>query len=246
VESCKGINFFIKLKSMTLFDRYLKGDTIEVYNEINSLGQDAFDLKNFTQVDLILTETFKRVLFNLDIIYASLKGINYHFNPNPVYDWQKPLLPPDPGTELLLLELKSKVQNAGHIPLSIEYFYKIVGSCNFCWDWGTKPDIPWEGADPLEIPPIKVLLEMVYEDYGRDDILIAGDYLQKDNVSGSCYNIQLTQTPSVDSLFLGWDMRFIEYLRLTFTNCGFSKADECEYESLTSFCNKVRPQLLKF
>ncbi len=84
---------------------------------------------------------------------------------------------------------------------------------------------------------------MVYDDYDRDDILITGDYLQKDNISGSCYNIELTTSVAIDSLFLGWGIPFIEYLRLTFKNCGFTMADQCNYESLASFCNTVKPKL---
>lgn len=230
---------------MTLLDRYIKGDTKEVYEDIHALGQKVFTGEFFPQVQSVLHETFKRVAFNLDIIYEELKKVDYVFARNVKYDWQKPRLAPDANTEALLSELKLKIKNCGHIPLSLEYFYKIVGSCNFCWDWEAKPDIPWEGADPIDVPPLKDILEMVYEPYDNEDILITGDYLQKDNVSGSCYSIELTPTPSIDSLFLGWDVPFIEYLRLTLDNCGFSRADECDYNSLISFCNSVRPRLLK-
>jgi len=228
---------------MTLLDRYLSGDFIEVYDRIYSLGQEALSPTNSIQTDLVLKETFKRVAFNLNTIYKELKKIDYQFVSNVKYDWQRPLLPPDEKVALLLTELKSRTKNAGHIPVSLEYFYKIVGSCNFCWDWEKNPNIPWEGADPINLPPIKDLLEMVDEGYDNEDILLTGDYLQKDNVSGDCYKIELTETPSVDSTFIGWDMPFIEYLRLTFKNCGFSMADQCEHPSLISFCNSVRPQL---
>ena len=230
---------------MTLLDKYIKGDTKEVYEEIYALGQSAFNKEVFPQVDSVLNETFKRVAFNLDLIYQELLKVQYLFIADITYDWQKPRLGPDPQTDRLLAELKLKIKSCGHLPLSLEYFYRIVGSCNFCWDWGTNPDIPWEGADPIDIPPLKDILETVYDDYDNEDILITGDYLQKDNVSGSCYNIELTPTPSIDSLFLGWDIQFIEYLRLTLENCGFSRADECHYESLDSFCNSVRPRLQK-
>ena len=230
---------------MTLLDRYLKGATIEVYDELNSLGEEALSPGNFIQTDLILKETFKRVKFNLGIIYKELKNIDYQFVSDIKYDWQKPLQAPDSNVDFLLSELKSKIKGAGHIPLSLEYFYKIVGSCNFCWDWESNPDIPWEGSDPIDIPPIKDLLEMVDEDFDGEDILITGDYSTKDNVSGSCYNIELTSSRLVDSLLIGWDIPFIEYLRLTFKNCGFTMADQCDYDSLNSFCNTVRPQLLE-
>jgi hypothetical protein len=230
---------------MTLLDRYLKGEATEVYDELYKSGMEALSPKNFIQTDLILKETFSRVKLNLEIIYAELKNINYRFIADIKYDWQKPILAPDVNVDVLLLELKSKIKNTGYIPLSLEYFYKIVGSCNFCWDWESHPDIPWEGADPIDIPLVKDLIEMIDDDHDSDDILITGDYLQKDNVSGSCYNIELTDSLSIDSVLRGWDIPFIEYMRLTFRNCGFTMADQCDYRSLISFCNKVRPQLLE-
>jgi hypothetical protein len=230
---------------MTLYNRYINGETETVYDNIFELGENAFLEINFVDIEKVLTETFKRVAYNLDIIYKELLNRNYSFVRNIKHDWQQPLLDPDPNTEKLLAEIKYKTKDCGHLPLSLEYFYRIVGSCNFCWDWGTNPDIPWEGADPIEIPPLKDILEMVYNDYDNEDILIAGDYLQKDNVSGSCYNIELTKKPSVDSLFIGWDVPFIEYLRVTFEQCGFSRANECNYATLNSFCKSVRPKLQK-
>ena len=98
---------------MTLLDRYLKGDSIEVYNELYELGQDALNSSNFIQTDLILKETFERVKFNLDIIYKELKNINYQFVSNIKYDWQKPLLPPDPNVDFLLSELNIKIKMQG-------------------------------------------------------------------------------------------------------------------------------------
>lgn len=123
-----------------------------------------------------MKETFKRVAFNLDVIHNELRTIGYQFTSDIKYDWQKPILPPDPKAEFLLAELRSRTKNCGHIPLSLEYFYKIVGSCNFCWDWEVNPHIPWEGAAPIDIPPIKDLLEMVYDDYDSEDILVSGDF----------------------------------------------------------------------
>ncbi|MBK6381765.1 MAG: hypothetical protein IPF72_19730 [Chitinophagaceae bacterium] len=58
---------------MTLLDRYLKGETLEVYDDLYALGQEALNPSNFIQTDLILKETFQRVKFNLDIIYKELK-----------------------------------------------------------------------------------------------------------------------------------------------------------------------------
>jgi hypothetical protein len=45
---------------MTLYDKYIKGETKQVYQEIYNLGQDAFHKENFTQIVEVLTETFER------------------------------------------------------------------------------------------------------------------------------------------------------------------------------------------
>jgi hypothetical protein len=229
---------------MTLYERYIKGDRIEVYNDIYNLEQTAFHPDNFNQVELVLKETFKRTAYNLNIIYQELKAIDYLFVKDVKHDWQIPYLPPYPNNDELLSKLKAKISDGWFLPLSLEYFYTYVGGCNFGWDWETDPDIPWEGADPLDIPPIPALLEMAGEDDYEGDILMTGDYLQKDNISGSCYTLELPQSPSIDSVFSGYDIPFIEYLRLTFDNCGFTMADQCEYESLEAFCERTRPKLI--
>ena len=90
---------------MTLLDKYLKGNFKEVYNEIYSLDQEAFEPSNFTQIDLVLKETFRRVSYNLDIIYKELKKINYLFTSNPKYDWQIPLVTPNINVEKLINEM---------------------------------------------------------------------------------------------------------------------------------------------
>jgi len=230
---------------MSFIERYLKGDTERVYAEIYQLKEDAFDPLIFPDVNLVLQETFKRVAFNLGIIHEELIIAKYLFYQDTGYDWQKPLLKPPTDTDNLLLVLKSRVKNVGYIPLSLEYFYKMVGSCNLCWDYKKNSEIPWEGADPLDIPPLKDLLEMVYDEYDNDDILLSGDDLQKDNVSGGCYNLELVKSPAIDSVLFhsNWNIPFIEYLRITFDNCGFSMADQCNYESLNLFCKKVKPKL---
>ena len=235
---------------MGLLDRYLKGETESVYEDIYNLQSEAFNSELFPEVESVLIETFKRVRYNLDIIYKELLLENYLFANTIEFDWQKPLTEPDPETEKLLIEFKTKLGKNGDLPLSLKYFYRQIGSCNFCWDYKTNDNIPWEYADPIDIPPLKNLFELVdeyEEDYEIDEegLLISGDYYTKDNISGSAYSIQITNTPKVDSIIMHdeWDIPFIEYLRITFKNCGFSRADQVDYESLDSFCERTRPKL---
>ena len=64
---------------MTLYDRYISGETETVYEDIYKLGGDAFDENNFADIEKVLTVTFERVAYNLDIIYKELTNINYLF-----------------------------------------------------------------------------------------------------------------------------------------------------------------------
>jgi hypothetical protein len=233
---------------MELFDRYLQGDAKAVYDEIYALRSDALNEQNFPAVDIILQETFRRVAYNLDIIYHELVKENYQFTADIKHDWQRPLMPPDPNVEALLIQLKSKLRGS-YLPLSLEYFYRYAGSCNFCWDWETNPVIPWEGADPLDIPPISTMLEMVESEDLENELeflLISGDDLTKDNISGSTYSLELTPEPAVDSLIHMLDLPFIEYLRKAIHKGGFFHADQCDYDDLDAFVARVRPQLKIF
>jgi len=58
---------------MTLSDRYLKGETQAVYEEIYALGEIAFDPAIFPQIDKVLRTTFHRAAFNIAVIYKGLR-----------------------------------------------------------------------------------------------------------------------------------------------------------------------------
>lgn len=57
---------------MTLYQRYINGETEQVYQDIFDLGTNAFLEENFAEIDKVLSETFTRVSFNLDVIYNKL------------------------------------------------------------------------------------------------------------------------------------------------------------------------------
>ena len=76
---------------------------------------------------------------------------------------------------------------------------------------------------------------------------LSADYLHKDNISGGQpYSLQLTTTPSIDGQFLyeEHNTTFINYLRICFDNCGFSRITNPEYNNdYQKFFDKVQPQL---
>jgi hypothetical protein len=245
--------------SMTLYDRYINGETELVYKDIYKLGEDSFLVTNFADIEKVLTETFERVAHNLDIIYKELININYCFKTDIKFNFERPLIKPLSDTDKLLAKLDKSLRPFGFVPISLKMFYKIVGACNFGWDYETNDDCIWQCADPIQITSLDDLVSEVtgedilddlkecYEIEGFVGLPLSADYLHKDNISGGQpYSLQLTSTPSIDGQFLyeEHNTTFINYLRICFDNCGFSKIMNPEYKNdYQTFFDKVRPQL---
>jgi hypothetical protein len=247
---------------MNFYDRYVnREDGRTIYNEIDKLGSKAFESENFAEIQQVLTETFQRVTYNLDIIYSELRKINYAFKTEYKFNFEKPLLRPLPGTDELLIALDNELMEFGHVPYSLKMFYKIVGGCNFVWDYEKTPEMYWECADPIQIGSLDDVVSEVstgdWKEYLREGLLegdyefphiqLAADYLHKDNISGGPpYSIQLTKEPCIDSLFLNEpnETTFINYLRICMENCGFSRIAKPEYKNdYQNFFEKVRSHL---
>lgn len=246
---------------MTLYNRYINGQTKEVYREIYAMGANAFLPENLQEIEKVLTETFQRVAYNLDIIYTELKAINYLFKIEPAYNFERPLHKPLPDTDILLLQLDKAVQPFGFVPLSMKFFYKIVGGVNFVWDYETNEDFMWNMADPIQIASLDAVVEAVNDEYWQEDIQqyvadenfgkafidLAADDLHKDNVSGGqAYAIEITKKPSIDSSFMNEpnDTSFINYLRICFEYCGFPGITRPEmHNDYQAFFDRVKPQL---
>ncbi|TND07828.1 MAG: hypothetical protein FD123_2818 [Bacteroidetes bacterium] len=246
---------------MTLYDRYINGQRKEVYQDIYALGQDAFLPENLADIEKVMTETFQRVAYNLDIIYAELKNVNYLFKTEPKYNFEKPLHKPLPETGSLLDELDNAVKPFGFVPLSLKHFYKIVGGVNFAWDYENNENFMWKMADPIQIASLDAVVETVTEKSWREDIQqyvddetsgtafldLAADDLHKDNVSGGqVYAIQITSQPSIDSNFLNEpnNTTFINYLRICFEYCGFPGIARPEMKNdYQAFFDKVKSRL---
>jgi hypothetical protein len=237
---------------MKFYERYINGETDKVYAEIYKLGDDAFLPNTLNDIEKVLEETFKRVVYNLDIIYKELVRIDYKF--------ERPLIKPLPDINELLMKLEESVMLFGFVPLSLKMFYRIVGACNFGWDYKTNEDFIWECADPIQICSLDDLLEELtdagnlsylkecYEEDGFAALQLSADYLHKDNISGGMpYSLQLTSKPSIDGQFLyeEHNTTFINYLRICFDNCGFSRITNPDYNNdYQSFFDKVKPQLI--
>lgn len=244
---------------MTFLKRYKKGETIEVYSDIAKLGQVAFSEEYFSDVEAVVTETMKRTAHNLAVIYNELEATDYKFKRKVRYSFEAPLNKPIVDGDKVLIQLDKRVSLFGSVPLSLKLFYRIVGSCNFAWDYETEENIPWECSDPIQIAPLDAVLEEVMDEYwveemtenkelyGTAYLALSADYLHKDNISGGpAYAIEITPEPSIDGRLLNEEPQtsFINYLRIVFENCGFGRAHDIDSPTTFKlFSDKVGPKL---
>lgn len=244
---------------MTLYDRYISGQTEQVCQEMLELGKEAFTTAYRSDIDHILTALFNRVADNLNITYAELKNINYLFKTEIRYNFERPLHKPLPETNVLLDKLEKAVKPFGFVPLSLTYFYKIVGGVNFVWDYDTNEDFIWQLADPIQIASLDAVVDTVTSKYWREEMQeivdegetpyleLSADHLHKDNISGGPpYSLEITTHPSVDGLFLNEpnNTTFINYLRICIDNCGFPSIRRADCDNdYQAFFGKVKPLL---
>lgn len=236
--------------AIKFLERYKDGETRTVYNDIMTLQDKAFRQEYYSDILNVLNESCNRIAYNLNIIYNELLALDYNFSKETQYNFQKPLVKPLPNTDKLLTQLDKLVKPYGHVPESIKMFYRVVGSCNFSWDYDSNASIPWEGADPIQIAPLDDLLselgEILEEDEPLEYLELSADYLHKDNISGGpAYAIEITSRPSIDGAFVHEEHNttFIDYLRITFENCGFSRAQYINDPEFRKLAKKVGPML---
>jgi hypothetical protein len=246
---------------MTFYDRYINGETETVYTDIDKLGQDAFLPDNFADIEKVLTVTFERVAYNLEIIYQELLKINYQFKTEFKFNFEKPLIKPLNNTDKLLTKLDKSLNAFGFVPLSLKIFYKVVGACNFAWNYEINEDFIWNCSDPIQITSLDDLVSEVTDkdylldlkDYFEEDgfvsLELSADYLHKDNISGGqAYSLKLTEKPSIDGqlLYEEHDTTFINYLRICFDSCGFSRITNANHNNdFQAFFDNVKPRLKK-
>lgn len=223
---------------MNLVNRYKNGECEQVVDEVLLMGKEAFHPKYSFEIDALFTEIFGRVAYNLDAIYEELKQIDYKFFNNKKYNSFTPRHKPLSNTEELLKRLSETVSIYGYVPLSLVYFYRIVGGVNFAWNYDEYPSILWEMADPIQVSSLDDLVSYVSDEYWKEDMKeylddptygnafleISADDLHKDNISGGPpYSIQITKEKSIDSKVLNEanNTTFINYLRICFKYGGF-------------------------
>ena len=100
---------------MSFYQRYLNGEYHQVYADIARLRQKAFQPEAAAEIDRLLTETFRRVLHNANIVAETLPQFGYRFN-----RWRDNVItPPLPDADEHIRRLVQAVQPVGFIPLSL-------------------------------------------------------------------------------------------------------------------------------
>ena len=248
---------------MSFYERYMNGETEAVYTDIRELEEKAFLPEHLADIEKVLTETFSRAKQNFQVIYEALLNRGYLFNKTPKSNFQRPLHQPLPDTDELLEKLDDTVKPFGFVPLSLKYFYKIVGGVNFCWDYETNEDFLWRMADPVQVFSLDAVVSELskghwleeMQEYAEEDeffeayLDLSPDSLHKDNISGDIpYAIEITPEPIIDGFFMNEpnDTTFIDYLRICFDYCGFpGLANSTHDNDYQSFFDEVKPKLQK-
>jgi len=249
---------------MNYYNRFIEGEYKEVHNEILNLGETAFNNENLIEVEKVYEETFNRVKFNINCIYQELEKINYLFYPQVIENWKNKNEEFHDERKKQIGILQEGIKKYGFIPLSLKYFYKIIGEVNFCWNFKLDERILWWESDPFQLESISERIEEVFDENWEEFytmqmkyfkietgyVDISEDYLQKNGMSGGHgYSIKLSENPSTDEkmINIGFETTFINYLRVIFNNCGFlGNGIYKEEESWKNYYKMTKPKMKKF
>ncbi|MFN8659151.1 MAG: hypothetical protein U0105_22630 [Candidatus Obscuribacterales bacterium] len=158
----------------------------------------------------------------------------------------------DETAPLTANDLKFLTEKFGPLPLSLDVFYRTVGSIKLIpkADYNYGDDVTLEQADgvslialdPLQVEAATELTWLVEEcsedpDYPFDEFYfyLSPDYLHKQNISGGMsYSVQLPSPTAQEALdpavrFERHELSFVKYLRYCFRWGGFPGLDVCEH-----------------
>ncbi|HEU0054252.1 MAG TPA: hypothetical protein VFQ39_13790 [Longimicrobium sp.] len=213
----------------TYLERYRAGEHREVWDELGALGEAVRDAPVEDDARAVARETMTRVRRNLAVLAGRLAGIGYEFG---VYFDGSPCEGGPPLARLSEDEREALAElgeRAGPIPLSLEAFWREVGSVCFI---GRRAGWP-EGADPLVVDPPGGALaglddwEAWVEDEGEDEVgpfvaPLAPDRLHKDNVSGGEAYWMILPDAAADGVLRDEPhlLPFVDYLRLAILGWG--------------------------
>lgn len=233
---------------MDYLERYIKGEHVQVWEELTALGPAVRKSPHSEQARAVAVETMLRVRRNCELLISRLKSLGYVFGVYPDgsrgYASEGSLVLPSSSTLADIAELDELV---GPLPLSLAAFWDQVGSVDFV---GMRRG--WAAAlDPLVVyPPIAALsmLDAGDKEFEPESFQapLAPDNLHKDNVSGGePYSVALPNA-SADFELLNerHGMMFVPYLRLAILKWGGFPGLEnkqIKFDSLESLVQGLEP-----
>ena len=210
---------------MPWLDRYIRGDHVQVWTEMTSLGGRVRDDEStLTDATAVVTETMRRARANVVVLVEELKARGYLFD-DP--EGRPPFEPPAPDIVHQLDDLERRI---GPMPMALRGWYELVGRVNLV---GSFPDWGYDYTDPLVVdaPVDYVLSEYDAWEHDRGTewdrgvfaIDVAPDWLHKANVSGGGpYAIEVPNQGVAALLLAEPHMTtFVNYLRIAFQWGGF-------------------------
>ena len=207
----------------TWLDRYLRGDRVQVWTEINGLGPSIRqDPDALAEAERVGRETMRRARSNAEHLIDHLPAIGYTLTPG---EGLVTFEPPEARVTDRLDEIESRV---GPLPLTWRWWSEEVGRVN---PMGNHLDWNCDYPDPLVVdaPPDYVdgEIDVWEEDSGtewdtgaRFSIDFSPDHLHKANISGGAPHALELPNEAADGLVL-WERHnttFVNYLRIAFTN----------------------------
>ncbi len=158
-----------------LLERYLNGEHVQVWSELNALGTGVRSGEQLEQARAVAHETMRRVKTNIDTLRERWSARGFRFG----YAWagkraraEVEQAPPLHGQPLPGAVLDAFENEKGVLPVSLRAFYELIGSVNFV---GASPpgDARWPGReemDPLQLEPLR--LSEGSEHFAPEDTLL--------------------------------------------------------------------------
>lgn len=227
---------------MSYFERYQAGEHVPVWRDIDnirwySLQQKPSYTDTLADVMRVARETMARVKQNIAILIPRLQSLGYEFGyswmglDDPENQWADsdrrwveqapPLLsPPLPDLDERFERIREQL---GHVPLSLQAFYEVVGGVNLvgtlpirwmpCLD--SRSTVDYSVLDPLVVDPLDD--ELIEASIEAKRLHISPDEYTKYNISGAePYHIKYLRRHDVTDgiCSAGWlQMSFVDYLR---------------------------------
>ncbi len=259
---------------MTYFERYLNGEYVQVWNDLQALGTQIRTEPLYADALAVALETMRRARENIERIIPRLFKLGYRFDmPFESDNWEVTGAVITRPCERLLKLRRECEESAGPLPLSIQTWYDIVGAIDLIgsfpqlqephpdYDYSTLHKfVTWQRRqmlDPLVVMPMRLEMEnsgswlesMVPRHQYNPKLrsfMISPDELQKADISGDVWSIILPN-PSADGVLLGerHKMTFVSYLRMSFSWGGFPGFEQWpDDEPPVELINYLRSDLL--